>query len=333
MRTRARPHRRHGVLLLIVLCVLFMFLLLAITYAVVASKERSVTRNFARLERSGDPPNVVLDQLAMTLFRDTNDPHSPFRSWSWLEGIYGNVSFRGTVNGSPTPQAGGQFLQIIPSGTTLNSTANYYKGCVLTMLSGQCSGLSTRIVASAGGASPSITVMRFQADAGLYDPANGDVFLINGRPYCGMGRGYNTAANAAGGEPFNDAMDSNSHPYALLPNPFGFQGNATYGNDPAGPGGANVDYTAADYNNCGLGLMLNNTNVSQSGILPSFFRPDLYSYWKAQVPCHQRGTPAADFVPPEFGRQSGLRQRQSEFRSDISGDAIRRRQSWRRRAR
>ena len=100
------------------LCVLFMFLLLAITYAVVASKERAVTRNFARLERSGDPPNVVLDQIAMMLFRDTNDPHSPFRAWSLLEGIYGNVSFRGTVGGTPTPQAGGQFLQFAPSGTT-----------------------------------------------------------------------------------------------------------------------------------------------------------------------------------------------------------------------
>jgi hypothetical protein len=274
-------------LLLIVLCVLFLFLLLAITYAVVASKERSVARNYARLERSGDPPNVVLDQLAMILFRDTNDPHSPFRSWSLLEGIYGNVSFRGSVSGSPAVQAGGQFLQITPSGTTLNSTANYYKGCVLTMLSGQCTGLSTRIVASAGGASPSVTVMRFQADAGLYDPANGDVFLINGRPYCGMGRGYNTAANAAGGEPFNDAMDSNSHPYALLPNPFGFQGSTSYGSDPAGPGGANVDYTAPDYNNCNLAMTYFQPPVAgkaQSAIYPSFFRSDLYNYWSAQVP-------------------------------------------------
>ena len=107
-----RRRRRHGVLLLIVLCVLFMFLLLAITYAVVASKERTVTRNYARYERSGDPPNVMLDEIAMMLFRDTNDPHSPFRSWSLLEGIYGNVSFRGTVGGTPTPQAGGQFLAV-----------------------------------------------------------------------------------------------------------------------------------------------------------------------------------------------------------------------------
>ncbi len=285
MRTRVRPHRRRGVLLLIVLCVLFMFLLLAITYAVVASKERSVSRNYARLERSGDPPNVVLDQIFMMLARDTNDPHSPFRSWSLLEGIYGNVSFRGTVGGSPAPQAGGQFLQFTPtvSGTAFSAPPpNYYKGCVLTMLSGQCAGLSSRIVASASG---SVTVMRFQADAGLYDPANGDVFLINGRPYCGMGRGYDTTATAAGGGPFNGKADSNSHPYALLPNPFGFQGDSTYGTDPAGPGGANVDYTAADYNNCYLGLLLNNGQATnQGGILPSFFRPELYSYWKSQVP-------------------------------------------------
>ncbi|HEX3997535.1 MAG TPA: hypothetical protein VHX65_03180 [Pirellulales bacterium] len=296
MYRRPRRRRRHGVLLLVVLCVLFMFLLLAITYAVVASKERSMTRNEARFERSSDPPNFLLDEIAMVLFRDTNDPHSPFRSWSLLEGIYGNVSFRGTVSGTPTPQAGGQFLQFTPTGlnvngtsVTFNSTPNYYKGCVLTMLTGQCAGLSTRIVASAGGSSPSVTVMRFQADAGLYDPAANDTFLINGRPYCGMGRGYNTApANAT--DPANNAMEmdsttnNQSWPYALLLNPVGFQGNATYGSDPGGPGGANMDYTAPDYNNCYLGLMLNNTTISQSGILPSFFRPALYNYWNTQVP-------------------------------------------------
>ena len=283
MRTRSRPRRRRGVLLLIVLCVLFMFLLLAITYAMVASKERTVTRNYARAERSGDPPNVVLDQIAMTLFRDTNDPRSPFRSWSLLEGIYGNISFRGTVGGAPTPQAGGQFLQFTPTVSNFNSTPNYYKGCVLTMLTGQCAGLSTRIVASAGGGSPSVTVMRFQADAGLYDPANQDLFLINGRPYCGMGRGYNTnPANAT--DPANNAMDPNSWPYALLTNPVAFQPSATYGSDPNGPGGANMDYTACDNNSPYLALMLNNTNVSQTGIIPSFFRPDLYSYWNSQVP-------------------------------------------------
>jgi hypothetical protein len=288
---RMRPHRRHGVLLLIVLCVLFMFLLLAITYTVVASKERTITRNYARFERSGDPPNVVCDQIAMMIFRDTNDPHSPFRGLSLEEGIWGNVSFRGTLSGAPTPQAGGQFLNFAPTGTNINGTAvtfnttpNYYKGCVLTMLTGQCAGLSTRIVASASG---SVTVMRFQADAGLYDPASGDTFLINGRAYCGMGRGYNTSANIAGGEPANDAMDPNGWPYALLLNPVGFQPSATYNNgsnDPSGPGGANMDYTAWDNNNPFLALMLNNTTLSQSGILPSFFRPDLYNYWQAQVP-------------------------------------------------
>ena len=280
---RYRRHRRRGVLLLIVLCVLFMFLLLAITYTVVASKERTVSRNYARFERSGDPPNVVLDQISMMLFRDTNDARSPFRSWSLLEGIYGNVSFRGTINGTPAPQAGGQFLQFTPS--ALNNVPNYYKGCVLTMLTGQCAGLSTRIVASTGGSSPSLTVMRFQADAGLYDPANGDTYLINGRPYSGMGRGYNATSLATNTGPANNMVDPNGWPYDLLPNPFGFQtsSDGSY-YDPAGRGGDNMDYTACDPNNCYLGLMLNvPTGQTGAGIIPSFFRPDLYSYWAAQT--------------------------------------------------
>ncbi len=315
-RRRSR-RRRHGVLLLIVLCVLFMFLLLALTYTVVASKERAMTRNYARFERSSDPPNVVLDEIAMVLFRDTNDAHSPFRSWSLLEGIYGNVSFRGMVAATPQVQAGGQFVQFAVTATNFSSMPNYYKGCVLTMLTGQCAGLSTRIVASAAS---SVTVMRFASDAGVYDPSGpqgstpGDTFLINGRPYSGMGRGYNTSGQLvsqltppAGGPGAgtgllysDDAIDPSLSAavkaaggtlqanafayYALLPNPVGFQGTSTYGSDPAGPGGANIDYTAADYNNCQLGLLLNNgTSTNAAGIIPSFYRPELYAYWGSQV--------------------------------------------------
>jgi len=244
---------------LVVMSVLVLFLVLTITYVLVATKAKMVGKALARLDMSGDPPNQQLDQIAMLLFRGTNDPHCPFLSWGLLEGKYGNVSFRGTISTVQTAapaNPGGQFLTITSGVSNVTSapgnTPNYFKGCVLTMLNGVCSGLSTRIVASSSG---SLTVMRFKADAGLYDPAVNDTFLVNGREYCGLGRGFDPTVVWTGNTPANDFPDPNTSaafpngwPYALLPNSVGFQlhvvtanGLTVNYNDPAGPGGDNPD--------------------------------------------------------------------------------------------
>jgi hypothetical protein len=279
---RPSERRRRGVLLLVVLSVLVLFVLLTVTYVLVATKERGATKAIGRYEQSGDSPAQLLDSLAMVLFRDTTDIHSPFHTWSLLEGIYGNVSFHGAVgNKSGTANGtGGQFYNIvlasIPAG--YQSANYYYQGCILTMLSGPSAGLSARIV---GSNSTGLTVMRFHADAGLIDPNVGDAFLVNGPAYAGMGRGFDwtgTTKDSAGKLAlWNGLKDQNNREYALLPNPAYFQANTTSNptyTDPTGNGGANVDYTAYDYNNMYLGLV-NNTG----GILPSFHRADLYAYW------------------------------------------------------
>lgn len=289
-----RPARRRGVLLLVVLSVLILFLLLTVTYVIVASKARVTGKITARIDQSGDPPYYTIDQVAMTLFRGTADPHCPFATWSLLEGAYGNIAFRGGVGGPISQPAGGQFLSFTPTGpfvwyntansatpVQFNTSVNFYKGCVLTMLNGPCVGLSTRIVASSNG---SLTVMRFKADVALLDPAPGDTFLINGRAYSGMGRGYNPTATA--GSPALNAVDPNNWLYALLPNTTSFQANTTTTpnyTDPAGPGGDNPDYTAYDYQSYYLGLV---THAAQgSGIppvLPSFHHPEVWNYWATQ---------------------------------------------------
>ncbi len=108
MQTRSRFARRRGVLLLVVMAVLVMFLVITLTYVLVASKAKSVGKALAQIDKSGDPPNFLLDECAMLLFRGTNDPHCPFATWSLLEGMYGNVSFRGTIRRRSTqrPPAG-----------------------------------------------------------------------------------------------------------------------------------------------------------------------------------------------------------------------------------
>ncbi len=301
---RCAPRRlreRRGVLLLVVLSVLVLFVLLTVTYVIVASKERTSARAFSRAEPSGDPPNQVLDSLMMILLRDTNDLHSPFRSWSLLEGIYGNdkfANFRGTLSADATvmPGTGGQFL-FIPMTSPPPShkgQTNYYAGRVLTMLTGRCAGTSTRIV---GSDDAKLIVMRLNADAGIdagsggayLDPKANDVFLINGPAYAGMGRGYDPsgASKAPNGFVFKSDQNQLSGPttdweYALLPNPAYFQSTTSGSNnytDPAGPGGANVDYTAYDYNNMYLGLLTNDVSGKLPTVLPSFHRAELYTYW------------------------------------------------------
>jgi hypothetical protein len=318
---RCAPRRlreRRGVLLLVVLSMLVLFVLLTVTYVIVATKERVTSKAAARVEISGDPPSQICDSLLMTLLRDTTNIHSPFHTWSLLEGIYGNVSFHGNVgkasqvlNGTGgTVDTGGQFYNIAlyngPS--TYQSAADYYKGCVLTMINGPCAGVSTRIVGSNG---TGLTVMRFRHDAGLVDPKPGtdkptdpgDAFIVNGPAYSGMGRGYDPnytpgqmapASQAPCGYYYVDPTDPTNSAkwweYALLPNPAYFQPrakttlNPVY-NDPAGWAGANVDYTAYDYNNMYLGLLTNDTSSPPKlpPVLPSFHRSELYAYWNERL--------------------------------------------------
>ncbi len=92
-----RKSNRRGVLLLVVLSVLVLFMMLTITFVIVASKERNVAKSYQSIERSFDPPAQVCDSVAMMLFRDTSDIHSPLYTHSLLEHVYGNVGIRGSA--------------------------------------------------------------------------------------------------------------------------------------------------------------------------------------------------------------------------------------------
>ncbi len=299
-RQRAR-RKRKGVILLVVLSILVLFVLMTVTFVLVATKELGATKEVIRNERSGDSPKDVLDAIALTLFRDTNDMHSPFRSCSLLEGIYGASSFRGTIGSAAQPLGGGQMISFtvldnsgaqpspaaFVSGTWTylpgfgKAPVNYYRGCVLTMITGKLVGCSTRIVASTP---TSLTVMQFQPDttdgSGNVPPPefnspNGfsAAFVVNAPAYSGMGRGYTTDMS----KPACGALDPNGWEYALLPNPAFFQANGAY-TDPAGPGGDNPDYTACDYNS----IYLATVGFDATGkltVIPSFHRPDLTAYW------------------------------------------------------
>ena len=82
--------RRRGVLLLVVLSVLLMFVLMALTYLMVATQYLGGADAYANLERVGDDPESELDEAFMQLVRDTLNPDSMLQGESLLADLYGN---------------------------------------------------------------------------------------------------------------------------------------------------------------------------------------------------------------------------------------------------
>ena len=209
----------------------------------------------------------------------------------------------GSTNGFTSPYKG------ITDATYGFAPSGFFNGCVLTFTSGPAAGQSTRIVgydngiktAASGGATNStgtvtLRVMDFPGSSAMVNApvatTNAWNFLINGRPFNGVGFGFNFATNLV------DAIDPSSNLFALLPNPaFFFNGStsapATAYNVAGGIGGADEDYDAADWNNLLLGLPLDPRDVT--GTLPttatpsptpinfppypSLHRPELVAYW------------------------------------------------------
>lgn len=150
----------------------------------------------------------------------------------------------------------------------------------------------------------------------------GDTFVINGAPFNGTGFGLSLAQlqnydlTGAAGPAFvlgayeydaapgtlpdppqsGDVYNTGVWPFALLPNPAAFSASrillgaagtfpAPY-LDPAGPGGADEDYDAVDYQNMLLAMRRNLPDTSgnfryASPVveIPSLHRPDLVRYW------------------------------------------------------
>ena len=153
-------------------------------------------------------------------------------------------------------------------------------GCVLTITgptTSPCYGQSTRIVAvSLTLGSTGFQVMAFPN--GSVPNAN-DQFIINGVPFSGTGFGYQPSSgqlnriydsvNKVYG-PAPIAPDKTHWPTPLLPNDL----------DNRIPlGGANPDYTAADFQHVLLAAQVYNTVSSTTQTLPSMHRPALINYW------------------------------------------------------
>jgi hypothetical protein len=221
----------------------------------------------------------MADDVIAQVLRGSSDQASVIGPHGLLEDLYGNGYTEGTIIDT-SPIVGELFL-------LQTDVADPYKhiGCVLTMTSGPCKGLSTRIVGCDNSTfAPSVCFQVLLSNPAL-QPAATDTFIINGTPFSGTGFGYENNLAAAVTDPLLTANDpTTGQPYALLPNPRAFTPDGGTYTDPAGPGGANEDYDAADYQN-----MLLASVVPQSGTpnvvipIPSLHRPSLVNYWFHQL--------------------------------------------------
>ena len=120
-------------------------------------------------------------------------------------------------------------------------------------------------------------------------PSGTDTFTINGVPFSGAGFGYSTTAATTPGAyalsattSAGTASYSSNCPIALLPGyPLANYFNSTTNPNCNPPGGANTDYTAADYQHMLLAAQLPGpgTVPTMQTPIPSLHRPELIQYW------------------------------------------------------
>ncbi|QGJ71131.1 Hypothetical protein PBC10988_28340 [Planctomycetales bacterium 10988] len=264
MRRYPQQADRQGMILIIVLGLLALFALVATAFLVTAESASSGSIAASKKEVWEDPYETILQRAITQVLAGTDNPVSVMGPHSLLEDMYGNQSIKGSLpnNGfsalDPTycnDHGGMLYFRNLP--TTLNTNpgplqpiSEYYTGCVITMLTGEAKGKSARITGYAVETSGTQAAIRLTPFEGMtfngtdWDiagaPKPGDVYLINGRPFNGLGFGYEFQSFDAGhihdpsGTPINTQrrlLDAPSYlynltnrndydfPFALLPNP------------------------------------------------------------------------------------------------------------------
>lgn len=300
--------RRRGVLLLVILSLLVLFVMIALTYVLVATRHLQASRVNARVAITGEPPQELLDSAMMQVARGapgTGTSISPIHSvigpWSLLEHMYGTNTVGGTIT-SPQFYVNNQILDFVPMfiAPTPPISEGQYEGCVLTFTDSRSAahGISARVVRNYidNAGMQHIRVLTPKPGGltlGVNDLKNYS-FIINGRSFSGTGFGLNptTGTLTATDDP------STGRQFALMPNPVAYRPDSTYGKykptsgagSPfpngfpfGGIGGGNMDYDAPDYQHMWMSWIVDGPSNTSQVILPSYHRPDLVSYWRART--------------------------------------------------
>ncbi len=223
----AKGKRKRGVILLLVVSLLALFLLIGVTYAILATNYFQTTKIEVRQNEYGDLPEKEFDLVLGQLLYDTA-ARSAMRYHSLLGDLYGNDTVYNTdADGNTTNNTkvfstaapnngffwGGQAyaFQVLPTalqsqGGPLIEILDYYSGRVLTFTEGPAANYSARILQydpTMAGGPQFIIELDYSAHETINQPVLNNHFAINGAPFNGPGAGYDYAG---GGQENMDAQ-------------------------------------------------------------------------------------------------------------------------------
>lgn len=290
MSRRQRPRR--GILLLIVLSLLVLFVLIGVTFIVVADRHVRDAKIAARQNTTGDDPIKESDNALMRILRGPADTRSALYRHSLLGDLYGmrEVPMKGAIVTATPPAANpfvDHFIEIRvnyafnpPQFTLADVERLRYDmvGRVFSYLDRSGRVFSSRIVKfPAQNDLTRFYVHPFENDS---RPLGGETFLINAKPFDGTGYGYNPTDNTLS-HPGLTLGSGNSVPAALMPfNTFVLDANLPIDNSSVND--LDESWDAADYQNAFLARVPVTPSPRTNGadpLLPSFHQPYLINYW------------------------------------------------------
>ena len=309
MARRKEKEKKTGVVLLVVVSLLALFVLIGVTYVLVASQYRRSATMDARTKLLHIDPQKHLDRAMYQLVRDTYNTGSVLQGHGLLRDMYGDEVEGGIVSAfrylpGNTPQS-----QILEVDCTLYRQADlngdsiyetpldrpfprdYFNGRVFTFLEGNPKNLSTRVidyfpvnlVPGSPNAGPTgnplpCTPTQVLGTFRLLLPES--EWTISPPPTAGgrfivNGRPFNGTGFGYQGSSSRYLSDEALYPNRVL-RPSGFSNYVS--------GGADEGYDGVDYQNMALaGIIPDRLNPNGTRyIIPSFHRPALINFWKNQ---------------------------------------------------
>lgn len=320
-RLTTRRKKRRGLVLLMVVSLLALFLLMGVTFAILAIQYKTAATVQAQVGVYGDPPMQEMDAVFNQVLFDTQGVTS-LTQQSMLRDLYGNdyvmcpVDATSVTTTSPDefPNFGNgtityahetvgnvgtsQFVRITfnanqtyspTSGParTISPIPGYYNGRVLTTYVAQVNQwISARIVHYIPSNILIIEQLVSTSGAAVLPDANAP-FIINGLPFNGTGNGYDSTSNAL------TAVDPASGPgsgglTALLPHVSNYSDLTARFR--IGLGGADESYDVADYQNMFLAFVPSQSLNTNFPLIPSLHRPELLNFWRRNVSSLTGGT-------------------------------------------